>query len=56
MDGKIEGDRDPGDGGIAEELGVAEQGGGAVVVGVEEGERFLFQEEEGGIDELEVFG
>ena len=35
---------------MAEELGVAEQSGGAVVVGVEEGEGFLFQEEEGGVD------
>ena len=56
MDGEVEGDGDPGDGGAAEELRVAEQGRGAVVVGVEEGERLLFEEEEGRVQELEVFG
>ena len=55
MDGEIEGDGDPGDGGVAEELGIAEESGGAVVVGVEEGEGFLFEEEEDGVDEFEVF-
>jgi hypothetical protein len=34
----------------------AEQGRGAVVVGVQEGEGFLFQEEEDGVEEFEVFG
>jgi hypothetical protein len=48
--GEVEGDGDPGDGGVAEELGVAEQGGGAVVVGVQEGEGFLFEEEEDCVD------
>ena len=33
---QVEGDGHPGDGGEADELGVAEEGGGAVVVGVEE--------------------
>ena len=56
MDGEVESDGDPGDGGVADELGVAEEGGGAVVVGVEEGEGFLFEEEEDGVDEFEVFG
>ena len=56
MDGKVEGDGDPGDGGVAEELGEAEEGGSAMVVGVEEGERFLFEEEEDGVDQFEVFG
>ena len=55
VDGEVEADDDPGDGGVADELGVAEEGGGAVVVGVEEGERFLLEEEEDGVDELEVF-
>ena len=50
VDGEVEGDGDPGDGGVAEELGEAEEGGGAVVVGMEEGEGFLFQEEEDGVD------
>ena len=48
--GEVEGYGDPGDGGVAEELGEAEEGGGAVVVGVEEGEGFLFEEEEDGVD------
>jgi hypothetical protein len=37
VDGEVEDDRDPGDGGMAKELGVAEESGCAVVVGVEEG-------------------
>jgi hypothetical protein len=37
VDHQVEGDRDPGDGGEADELGVAEESGGAVVVAVEEG-------------------
>ena len=34
VDEEVEGDGDPGDGGYADELGVAEEGGGAVVVGM----------------------
>ena len=34
---QVQADGHPGDGGQADELGVAEGGGGAVVVGVEEG-------------------
>lgn len=41
---------------MADELGVAEQGGSAVVVGVEEGEGFLLEDEEDGVEEFEVFG
>lgn len=37
VDGEVEGDGDPGDGGRANELGVAEESGGAMVVAVEEG-------------------
>lgn len=47
---------DPRHRGVAEELGVAEESGGAVVVGVEEGERLLLEEEEAGVDQLEVLG
>lgn len=56
MDGEVEGDDDPGDGGVAEELGVAEKGGGTVVVGVEEGQGLLLEDEEDGVDQLEVLG
>lgn len=56
VDGEVEGDDDPRDGGVAEQLSVAEQGGGAVVVGVQEGERLLLEDEEDGVDQLEVLG
>ena len=54
MHSQVEGDGDPGDGSVAEQLGEAEEGGGAVVVGVQEGERFLLEEEEDGVDKFEV--
>ena len=53
---EVQGDGDPGDGGVANELGVAEKCGSAMVVGVEEGQRLFLEEEEDGVDELEVFG
>lgn len=56
MDGEVEGDDDPGNGGVAEELGVAEKSGGTVVVGVEEGQGLLLEDEEDGVDQLEVLG
>lgn len=37
MDHQVESDRDPGDGGKADELSVAEESSGAMVVAVEEG-------------------
>lgn len=37
VDHQVEGDWNPGDGGETDELGVAEESGGSVVVGVEEG-------------------
>lgn len=39
---------------MAQELGVAEESGRAVVVGVEEGKRLLLEEEEAGIEEFKV--
>lgn len=56
VDEEVEGDGHPGDGGEADELGVAEEGGGAVVVGVQEGEGFLFQHHEDRVQEFDVFG
>jgi hypothetical protein len=56
MDGQVEDDWDPGDGGMAEELSVAQKGSGAVVVGVQECERLLLEEEEDGVEEFEVLG
>jgi len=56
VDEQVEGYGHPGDGGVADELRVAEEGGRAVVVGVQEGEGLLFEEEEDGVDEFEEFG
>lgn len=56
VDGEVEGDDDPGNGGVAEELGVAEKSGGTVVVGVEEGQGLLLEDEEDGVNQLEVLG
>ena len=56
MDGQVEGDDNPGDGGVAEELGVAEKRGGTVVVCVQESERLLLEDKEDGVDQFEVLG
>jgi hypothetical protein len=56
VDEEVQSDDDPGDGGVADKLGVAEDGGGAVVVAVEECQGLLLEEEEDGVKELEVFG
>jgi hypothetical protein len=56
VDGEVERDNDPGDGGVAEKLGVAEKSGGTVVVGVEEGQGLLLEDEEDGVDQLKVLG
>lgn len=53
---QVQRDWDPGHCGVAEELGVAEEGGRTVVVGVEEGERLLLEEEEARVEELKVLG
>ena len=41
---------------MAEKLSVAEQGGGSVVVSVEEGQWLLLEEEEDSVDKFEVLG
>jgi hypothetical protein len=56
VDGEVEGDNNPGDGGVAKKLGVAEKSRGTVVVGVEEGQGLLLENEEDGVDQLEVLG
>jgi hypothetical protein len=56
VDGEVEGDDNPGNSGVAEELGVAEKGGGTVVVGVQEGQRLLLEDKEDGVNQLEVLG
>jgi hypothetical protein len=54
--GQIKCDGDPGHGGVANKLGVAEQSSGAVVIGVKEGQRFLLKNKEYRVDEFDVFG
>lgn len=54
MDGQVEGDRDPGDGGATVELGVAERGRGGVVEDVQELERLLLDDEEQSVQQLPV--
>lgn len=40
--------------GQTDELGVAQEGGGTVVVGVEEGQRLLLEDEEDSVEQLNV--
>ncbi len=47
---KVEGDGNPGDGGMTEQLRKAEESGRAMVVGVQEGKGLLFEEEEEGVN------
>lgn len=53
---QVESNGNPRDRGRADELSVAEQSCRAVVVAVEESEGLLLEEEEDGVQELEVFG
>lgn len=56
MDTQVQGDGHPGNRGLADQLGVAQQGGGAVVVGVQESQPLLLDNQEHGVDELGEFG
>lgn len=55
MDEQVDGDRDPLHRGKTNELGVAQESGGAVVVGVEEGQGLLLEDQEDGVQEFDVF-
>lgn len=55
MDQEVQGDGHPGDCCVADQLCVAEEGCSAMVVGMEEGERLLLEDEEDRVEELEVF-
>lgn len=46
----------PRDCSVTDELCIAEKSGCAMVIGMEEGQRLLFEDEEDGIDQFEVFG
>ena len=50
VDHQVESDGHPRDGGVANELGIAEKSGGTMVVGVEEGELLLLEDEKDGVD------
>lgn len=56
VDKQVEHNGDPRDGGVANELGVAEESGSTVVVGVQEGEGLFLENKEQGVKELEVLG
>jgi len=51
---KVETDDDPGDTGAPVELGKAQESSDSVVVHMQEGKRFLLEDEENGVKELEV--
>lgn len=52
---QVDGDGDPLHGSHTNKLSVAEEGGGTVVVGVEEGQWLLLEDKEDGVNELDVF-
>lgn len=56
VDHEVERDGDPGDGGVADQLGVAEDCCGAVVIAVQEGQGLLLEEEEDGVQEFQILG
>lgn len=56
MNSQVQRDRNPGHSCVSNKLGVAEKGGGTMVVGVQKGEGLLLEHEEQGVDEFEVFG
>lgn len=55
MDQQVNGDGHPLHGSHTDELSVAKEGGGTVVVGVKEGQWLLLEDQEDGINELDVF-
>lgn len=56
MDQQIKRDWHPRNSGRAEQLGIAEQRGGAMVVRVKKGQRLLLQHKKQGVSELDIFG
>lgn len=55
MDQQVDGDGNPLHSSQTNQLSVAEQSSGTVVVGVEEGQGLLLEDEEDGVQELDVF-
>lgn len=56
MNQKVDINHNPLHSGQSDQLGVAEKSSCAMVIGVEEGQRLLLEEQEDGIDEFDVFG
>lgn len=56
MDTQIQGNGHPGNGSQTDQLGVAQQRGGTMMVGVQKGQLLLFHDQEHGIDELTELG
>jgi hypothetical protein len=55
VDQQVDGDGNPLHGSQTNQLSVAEQSSSTVVVGVEEGQGLLLEDEEDGVQELDVF-
>lgn len=55
MHQEIEGYRYPRHGGQTNQLSVAKESGGTVVIGVQEGKGFLLQNQEDSVDQLDIF-
>ena len=55
MDQQVDGDWHPLHSSHTDKLSVAEKGGGTVVVGVKEGQWLLLEDQEDGVNELDVF-
>jgi hypothetical protein len=53
---EVDGDGDPLNGCQTNELSIAKKSRGTMVIGVEESQRLLLEEQEDGVDEFKVFG
>lgn len=56
MHSQVQGDGNPGDSSQTDQLGVAQQGGSAMVVGVEEGQWLLLEEQEDRVKQFQILG
>jgi len=56
MHSQVQRDRNPGHSSAADQLSVAEKSGRTMVIGVEESQRLLLEDQEQGVNEFEVFG
>lgn len=56
MHGEVESDGNPRHSGQTDQLSVAQQGGSAMVIGVQEGQRLLLEEKEDRVNEFQILG